>query len=360
MHAENGAHPPRRRAAVVGAGHIGQEHLACLSAMHGAQVVGVADLSPVTAEAAAERFGVPFWSDEHARLFEEVRPDVVHVATGVGSHADIARDALELGAHVVLEKPAARTCGELEGLLALAAKRGLHLIEDYSFLFHPEVQRLLALKASGRLGDLVHLDVELCLDVLASGSRFADVSHPHPSAVLPRGGIEDFLPHLASLVYAFLGRHLGVRTLWSRWERNGPMPYDEFRALVQSPRATAMMSFSAHAQPNIFRLRVDGTRMRVETNLFESGLRASRVRDLPRPLETLVNEAGESWATAKGAGVSLRRKLGPTPTRYEGLWELLRRTYRALDGSEEAPMSAGDIRAVNGLIRDLRAEGEAR
>jgi predicted dehydrogenase len=322
-----------------------------------ADMVGVCDLSAVSAEAAADRFGVPVWSTDYASLFEAVRPDVVHVTTGVDAHFAVARDAMRRGAHVVLEKPATTTCRELEELLDLAEEQGLLLIEDYSFVFSPDVQRLLSLRDSDRLGDLVHVAVEFCLDVLSQGSRFADSSCPHPSSGLPRGGVEDFLPHLASIAHAFVGQHTAVRTLWGKREIGGPLPFDEFRALVQGRSVTAMLSFSANAQPDIFRLRVDGTRMRAEANLFESGVRASLTRSLPRPIERMTNDVLEGLTMIGGAARSFRRKLGPGPVGFEGMWEIIQRTYRALDGREPPPLTCEDIRAVNHLVRDLRDLG---
>ena len=44
--------------AVVGAGHIAREHIACVRELPGVHLAGVCDLSPALAESAAERFAV--------------------------------------------------------------------------------------------------------------------------------------------------------------------------------------------------------------------------------------------------------------------------------------------------------------
>ena len=54
--------------------------------------------------------------------------DVVVIITSPGSHAGLARLALERGKHVVVEKPLASTRAEAESLVALASERGLHLL----------------------------------------------------------------------------------------------------------------------------------------------------------------------------------------------------------------------------------------
>ena len=47
------------KAALIGAGQIARQHLACLRELPGVEVAAVCDLSPAMAESAAERFGVP-------------------------------------------------------------------------------------------------------------------------------------------------------------------------------------------------------------------------------------------------------------------------------------------------------------
>ena len=105
---------------VVGAGHIAKQHLGCLRTLTNVCVVGVCDLSPAMAQAAAERFGVERWSTSYSELLESTQPDVVHVATPPATHFALASEALRGGAHVFVEKPITLHTQELDELTALA------------------------------------------------------------------------------------------------------------------------------------------------------------------------------------------------------------------------------------------------
>lgn len=342
------------KAAVIGAGHISRQHLGCLKELPDVEVVALCDLSPVVAQAAAERFGVASWYTDHRAMLNERRPDVVHVTTPVTSHFDLARAAMDAGAHVILEKPATLVYQDTISLLEEASAKKLHLIEQYNYLFNDQTQKVFNLIESGDFGDVLHLDAFISVQILGPGSAFSDMNVPHPTLALNGGPIADFLPHLASLAYAFLGEHGSVRSLWRKRAGNhSPIPYDEFRALVEARGGTALLAFSAHAHPEIFSLRVHGTRMRAAANLFEPQLTFERVRRGPKPLGALMNGIEQAKQTRRAAYAGLWRKLSGGPGAYEGLWELLRRTYAAIRTGSAPPVSGADIRAVNRLVRDL-------
>ena len=196
----------------------------------------------------------------------------------------------------------------------------------------------------------------ICLDILGKGSRLADPDLPHPSLSLPGGAIAEFLTHLAYLAYAFVGPHRSVRTIWSKRDARSPLPSDEFRAMVNGEHGTATLGFSSHVQPDVFWLRVYGTKMRAVVNLFEPRLTIDRTRSGLRPLTPLINGWREAKDVRHAAVGGLVRKLSGGPGAYEGLWELLRRTYDALGSGAEPPVSMRQIDDVNRLVADLTRE----
>jgi predicted dehydrogenase len=327
-------------AAMVEAGQIAHQHLACLTETAGIEVAAVCDLSPAVAESAAERFAIPPWFTDHRAMLERIRPDVVHSTTPPTSHFKLAIDALEAGAHVILEKPATVTLAELELLAGRARELQRALIEDYNYVFNRAPQEILRRIESGEFGPVVHVDVLICLDILGSGGGFADANAPHPCLSLAGGAIADFLPHLASLAHLFVGRHRRVSSSWVK-RKPSTLPYDEFHAIVEAERGTASLGFSASSRLDGFWLRVYGERMQAAANLFEKRLTFDSVRGGPKPLQPLRSGL----------------KFGAGPGAYEGLWDLVRRTYRALGDGGALPVPEQQLLEVNRLVAALRPEG---
>jgi predicted dehydrogenase len=340
------AGPRVATAAVVGVGMVAKQHLACLADLEGVRLGAVCDLSPAVAESAAERFAVPAHFTDHRAMLSSLRPDVVHVTTPPGSHYGIAIDALVAGAHVIVEKPIVADADQLLPLLEEAERRERVLVENYNYVFNPQVRRIRQLIASGELGRLAHVEVDLALDILGEGSPFTDPGAPHPTLAMPGGAIADFLA----------GSHRTVSTVWSKRVPGSPLDVDDMRSLIETERGTASISFSAASQPDGFWLRVHGSRMRVEANLFEPRITIERVRSAPTPLFPVLNGLSEIAAVGRSAVSGLWGKLSGAPGGYAGLWELIARTYEAIERGTRAPVTPADIRAVNGLVADLTAE----
>jgi predicted dehydrogenase len=343
------------RAALIGAGQIARQHLACLRELPGVETVGVCDLSCARAECAAERFGISRFYTDSGVMLDEARPDVVHITTPPASHFPLAMAALSAGAHVIVEKPATLQYADVEALAHRASERGVVLVENHNYVFNRATRKIRELVASGDFGEVTHVEVFLCVDILKVGSRFCDVGAPHPTLGMPGGAIADFLSHLASLAYAFIGAHRWARTRWAKLS-SSPLPSDEFRALVEGEHGTATLAFSANTRPDAFWLRVYGTNMQAVANLFETRLTLSRLHSGPKPLIPFKNSLQEARDVRRSAFETVLRKLNGSPGAYDGLWELLATTYQALKVGAEPPVTIGQVLAVNRLVSDLIAD----
>ena len=93
----------KTRIAVVGAGLIGQAHIAIARASPTVTLSAVVDPSPGAADTAA-RAGVP-WFRSLDELLAQDRPDAVVLATPNPLHVPQALQCLEAGLAVLLEKP---------------------------------------------------------------------------------------------------------------------------------------------------------------------------------------------------------------------------------------------------------------
>jgi predicted dehydrogenase len=90
-----------------------------------------------------------------ADLLADDAVDGVVVATPVPTHYALAKQALEAGKHVLVEKPPAMRAAEIDELVALAAARDLVLMPGHLLLYHPAVRKLKELIDGGELGEVL-------------------------------------------------------------------------------------------------------------------------------------------------------------------------------------------------------------
>jgi len=126
----------RLRVAVVGVGHLGRHHARLLAAMPDVELVAVADIDRARAAEIAAAHGtsaVDGWQALPADL------EAVTVAVPTEAHLPVALGLIERGAHVLVEKPLARSVAEADTLIAAAAARGVHLAVGHTERFNPAV-----------------------------------------------------------------------------------------------------------------------------------------------------------------------------------------------------------------------------
>jgi len=340
----------RSKGVIIGCGAIAREHLTAIDSIDNATIVGVCDLSPTKAQATAERFGVPTWSTDFKRLIAGHTPDLVHITTPPSAHVSIAEYCLAEGMNVLCEKPIVTDYRDFEKLRLLAQSRKCYLVENQNLRYHSSVQRIRHLISDGHLGDVVDVQIQLFLNLYGLGNPFSDDNTPHFSRALKGGPIGDFLPHIAYLSQMFAGHITELHTLWSTRRSGSTLPADEFRALMRGTAATASVEFSGNIQPNGFWLRVMGTRMSVEADLFNPPrLSIRKLRPGEQALMTVFDGVAEARDIFRGSIAGLGRKLGGTSS-YDGLKESLQDVYDCLREAKDQPITLEEIDRTTKLV----------
>lgn len=125
------------RVLVVGLGNMGMSHARAYKSLDGFEIAGLCARDIANRpEIAAEFPGVAQFGD-YATALAETRPDAVSINTWPDTHAAFARQAIEAGAHVFIEKPLADNVAEAEAIVALARARGRKLMIGYILRVHP-------------------------------------------------------------------------------------------------------------------------------------------------------------------------------------------------------------------------------
>jgi len=107
------------KAGVLGAGHLGKIHLKLINQSDKYELVGFYDPIRENAEKVEKEFGYKSF-DSIQELIDAV--DVVDIVTPTLSHFDCAKEAIEKGKHVFIEKPITKTVEEAEILIDLLKK----------------------------------------------------------------------------------------------------------------------------------------------------------------------------------------------------------------------------------------------
>jgi predicted dehydrogenase len=141
------------RIAVVGLGMVSPAHLSGFESAAGVEIVAVCDEVPARREAVRDRLGVSAVTDYRDVLADD-RVDAVALLLPHQIHYSVAREALEAGKHVYLEKPFTVHEHEAATLIRLARERGLTLaVAENTRFVHAYVvaERIVR---SGRLGEV--------------------------------------------------------------------------------------------------------------------------------------------------------------------------------------------------------------
>ena len=142
------------RYGVIGAGVVAPLHLQAIAALEDAELVGISSLD---VPAFAADYGAPAFSDHRELLALE--PDVVVVCTPHPSHPALTIDALEHGAHVLVEKPIAVETREADAMIGAAERAGRLLGVCFQQRFRPVIAAAHELVAGGAIGELVRVSV---------------------------------------------------------------------------------------------------------------------------------------------------------------------------------------------------------
>ncbi|MGV9990190.1 Gfo/Idh/MocA family protein [Streptomyces sp. NPDC003374] len=139
---------------VLATGGMAAAFAADLVDLPDAEVMAVASRSPESAQAFADRFGIPRAYGDWQSLAQDADIDVVYVATPHAAHRAAAGLCLEAGRNVLCEKPFTLNVRQAAELVALARKHGRFLMEAMWMYCNPLVRRLKALVDDGAIGEV--------------------------------------------------------------------------------------------------------------------------------------------------------------------------------------------------------------
>jgi len=343
----------KHRVGLVGAGYISEYHLAALKRLEPAvEIVGLCDLNADKAKAVAEKFRTQAFPSLEALV--AAGANVIHVLTPPDSHANVAVAALGAGCHVLVEKPLAESVADCERIEAVAENKKLVASVNHSLLFDPQIVRALDTVRSGKLGQLVSVDI--LRGSIYPPYRGGPLPPQYRSAAYP---FRDLGVHALYLFQAFLGPIEGVSATWTSRGGDPNLAFDEWRALVRCKNGLGQFQLSWNVKPMQSQLIVQGTRgvLRVDLFLMFQALRSAM--SLPKPIERVVNAVTDSVQPLVDVPTGVMKFVSGAIKPYQGLHDLVTAFYKHLDGEGPIPVTIPDATTVVRWVEEVAGAADA-
>ena len=159
------------RAAFIGVGARGGDHLRMFASMEDTEVVAVCDLyedhvnrwTQIASDIGnGERHQkvATYYGDENLwkKMLEEVKPDVVFIATNWDNHAPMVIEAMKKGAHAFVEVPIATTLEDMWEIVRTSEETEKHCMMMENVNYGRTELMYLNMCRQGVIGDLMHAE----------------------------------------------------------------------------------------------------------------------------------------------------------------------------------------------------------
>jgi scyllo-inositol 2-dehydrogenase (NADP+) len=306
------------RVGLVGFGMAGRVfHAPLISSVQGLQLTAVVERRT---DAAAQRYPGLKTYRTLEKLLANSSIDLVVVATPSGTHFEVAKQVMEKGKSVIVDKPMSTTSDQITELMSLAKTKGVHLIPFHNRRYDGDFLTVKKLLLEGVLGRLVHFESRF--DRWSPGAT----RRPWKEDPTQGGGVLlDLGTHLVDQALVLFGEPLGVGAEVLR-ERDGRGSDDAFTIQLRYMNFWVTLGANALSAPAGPRFHLRGTK---------GNFRKKGVDPQEEALNKVTQIAAANW--------------GNEPADH---WGLL---YVDVDGgmvSRPVATLAGDYRLFYAAVRD--------
>jgi predicted dehydrogenase len=265
------------RGAVVGYGFIMDKgHAAAYRQRPDVEIAAIADIAADRRAAAAAAWpGARIYAD-HASLLAAEAPglDFVDIATPPSDHAAITHAALDVGLHVLCEKPLAATLDEARSMLRHANRAQRVLYPCHNYKHAPVIKAVRRVIESGRIGKVHLVTLQTFRDTHAKGVPGWRTDWRRERRYSGGGIAMDHGSHTFYLAFEWLRAYPTAIT--ARAATMGPFDTeDDFSCSLRFPTgvASAHLSWNAGVRKVMYTVHGERGAVRVEDDDIEVAVR---------------------------------------------------------------------------------------
>jgi myo-inositol 2-dehydrogenase/D-chiro-inositol 1-dehydrogenase len=222
------------RCALIGYGAWGQHHARAIRSVDGATLTAIAARSELSvAKARADHPGARVYADYGEMLAKE-ELDLCDVVLPSYLHFPVARDVLQSGRHLLLEKPMALTLGDCTELVELAKSRGRILAIGHELRMSSLWGKVKELIDGGAIGEPLYALIELWRRPYRQGSGGWRYDINRVGNWILEEPIHFF--DLARWYFSAAGEPVSVYATANGKQPDHPELHDNFSAILNFPR----------------------------------------------------------------------------------------------------------------------------
>lgn len=143
------------RVGLVGCGGMGRSHLRTIKQIPGFEISAICDINPESLKKTGEEYKIQTRYQDSEKMYDEIHPDIVVVATQTRGHVAPTVAALSRGISVLCEKPIAIDLVEADEIVAAAAKSGAKLAINQQNHVNAGIRKGQAMVKDGVIGEII-------------------------------------------------------------------------------------------------------------------------------------------------------------------------------------------------------------
>ena len=309
-----------------------------------------------------ERFGIAECFSGVEEMLRVSRPDVVHITTPPPSHYSLARECLEAGRHVYLEKPFTVSAQEAESLIELAECRNLKITAGHNLQFTPEMLEMRRLMGEGFVGEKpVHLESYFSYDLGDTTYAKALLGSPnHWVRKLPGQLLHNIISHGLAKLAEFLGDDLvdviAVADQSPQLKSLDGHIFDELRVLIRDGRGTtAFFCFSTQLR-GINELRLHGPAGSIVVDHIGGSVIQNKYRPCKSYLTYFIPPLRAAREHLRNARINVINFVRQRLHQDSGMKELIERFYNSVRSGSPPPIAYREIILTARIMDEVFAQ----
>lgn len=209
---------------IVGLGHIGKRHATLVSQNDHCELVGFVDTNIDAVKGLDHFSNIPLFESIDALFNAGIRPDVVVIATPNGLHAELAINALNHKAHVIIEKPMALTVKECEEVIMTGLRVSRHIFIVKQNRYSPPSLWLKEIVDKKIIGDIYMVQTNCYWN---RDERYYSVSNWKGTKKLDGGTLFTQFSHFVDIMYWVFGDIKNIKSVSSNFNHANTTEFED-------------------------------------------------------------------------------------------------------------------------------------